>query len=149
MPVTKYRGQYYVDVYVDVPSQGVRRLRRRSPIQTRKGAVAYERELIEAALSTSMRSREERRLADFAIEYLKTYCASNNKYATLEAKESILRVHIIPALGDRWLREVTTREVEAYKATKLTAELSPKTINNHLTVLRKLLAVAHEWELIE
>jgi hypothetical protein len=41
-----------VDVYVNVPSQGVRRIRRRSPIQTRKGAEAYERELIEAALST-------------------------------------------------------------------------------------------------
>jgi hypothetical protein len=49
MPVTKYRGKYYVDVYVDVPTQGVRRIRRRSPLQTKKGAEAYERELIEAA----------------------------------------------------------------------------------------------------
>jgi len=27
MPVTKYRGSYYVDVYVDVPREGVRRIR--------------------------------------------------------------------------------------------------------------------------
>lgn len=149
MPVTKYRGNYYVDVYVDVPQQGVRRIRRRSPIQTKKGAEAYERELLEAALSTSKPSPEERRLSDFAVEFLKTYCATNNKYATLEAKESILRVHLIPDMGKLMLGEVNARAIEAYKAKKLGEALSPKTINNHLTVLRKMLSVALEWELVE
>jgi len=149
MPVTRYRGSYYVDVYVDVPSQGVRRIRRRSPIQTRKGSEAYERELIEAALSTSTRSREERRLDDFAVEFLKSYCAANNKYATLEAKESILRVHLIPEFGSLPLGDVSGRAIETYKAKKLSEGLSPKTVNNHLTVLRKLLSVALEWEIIE
>jgi integrase len=149
MPVTKYRGQYYVDVYVDVPQQGVRRIRRRSPIQTRKGTEAYERELIEAALSTSRPSREERRLADFAVEFLESYCAANNKYATIEAKESIFRVHLIPDMGKLLLSEVNARTIEAYKAKKLVEELSPKTVNNHLTVLRKMLSVAQEWELID
>ena len=138
-----------MDVYVDVPRQGVRRIRRRSPIQTKKGTEAYERELIEAALSTSTPSREERRLADFAVEFLTSYCAANNKYATLEAKESILRVHLIPEMGTLFLSEISARVIEAYKAKKLTEELSPKTINNHLTTLRKLLSVAQEWELIE
>ena len=149
MPVTKYRGKYYADVYVDVPSQGVRRIRRRSPIQTRKGAEAYERELIEAALSTSKPSREERRLADFAVEFLESYCAANNKYASIEAKESILRVHLIPSMGELLLSEINARRIEAYKAQKLVEELSPKTVNNHLTVLRKLLSVAQEWDIIE
>jgi integrase len=149
MPVTKYRGKYYADVYVDVPSQGVRRIRRRSPIQTRKGAETFERELIEAALSTSTRSREERRLADFAVEFLETYCAANNKYASIEAKESILRVHLIPSMGQLLLSEVSARRIEAYKAQKLVEKLSPKTVNNHLTVLRKMLSVAQEWDLIE
>jgi integrase len=149
MPVTKYRGKYYVDVYVDVPQVGVRRIRRRSPIQTKKGTEAYERQLIEAALSTSTRSREERKVADFAVEFLETYCAANNKYASIEAKESILRVHIIPEMGMLMLSEVNARTIEAYKAKKLAAELSPKTINNHLTVLRKMLCVAQEWDLVE
>ena len=149
MPVTKFRGKYYVDVYVDVPSQGVRRIRRRSPIQTRRGAEAYERELIEVALSTSMPSREERRLADFAVEFLETYCAANNKYASIEAKESILRVHLIPEMGKLLLSEVNARVIEAYKAKKLGEELSPKTVNNHLTALRKMLSVAQEWDFIE
>jgi integrase len=37
------------------------------------------------------------------------------------------------------------REIEAYKAAKVVSGLSPKTINNHLTVLRRLLVVACEW----
>jgi integrase len=149
MPVTKYRGKYYVDVYVDVPQDGLRRIRRRSPLQTKKGAEAYERELIEAALLTSTNLREERRLNDFAVEFLKTYCAANNKDASIEAKESILRVHLIPEMGNLLLSEVSARVIEAYKAKKLGSGLSPKTVNNHLTVLRKLLSVAQEWDLLE
>jgi integrase len=140
---------YYVDVYVDVPQRGIRRIRRRSPLQTKRGAELYERELVEAALSTSTPSREERRMDDFAVEFLTSYCAANNKYATIEAKESILRVHLIPAMGMLSLREVNARVIEGYKATKILEGCSPKTVNNHLTVLRKPLSVAQEWELIE
>ena len=149
MPVTRYRGKYYVDVYVEVPSQGVRRIRRRSPVQTKRGAEAYERQLVEAALSTSTRSQQERGFAEFAVEYLEKFCAANDKYATLEAKESILRVHLIPEFGTRRLRDVNARDIEGYKAQKLAVGLSPKTVNNHLTVLRKLFSVALEWELVE
>jgi integrase len=39
-------------------------------------------------------------------------------------------------------------KIEAYKADKLTAGLAKKTINNHLTVLRKLLSTAVEWRLL-
>src|SRR5205823_2476501 len=34
---------------------------------------------------------------------------------------------------------------ERHKAKKIATGLSPKTINNHLTVLRRVLAVAAEW----
>lgn len=41
------------------------------------------------------------------------------------------------------------REIEGYKATRVRAGRSAKTINNELTVLRKTLAVARDWGLIE
>jgi hypothetical protein len=63
-----------------------------------------------------MPSREERRLADFAVEFLETYCATNNKYASIETKESILRVHLVPEMGELLLSEVNARVIEAYKA---------------------------------
>jgi integrase len=149
MPASKYRGAWYVDVYVNIPGQEPRRIRRRSPVQTKKGTEAYERQLIEAALSTSMPSREERRFDEFAVEWLKTYCVANNKYASVEAKESILRVHLIPTFGECTLSAIGPRDIEAYKASKLAAGRSPKTINNHLTVLRKLLSVAQEWGFVD
>ena len=53
-----------------------------------------------------------------------------------------------------FLRDITTREIELYAAekareTKGVRTLSPKSINNHLTVLRKALMLAHQYEEIE
>jgi integrase len=74
---------------------------------------------------------------------------NNNKPSEVEAKRSILDVHLIPAFGKRRLDEIGMREVERYKSRKLKDGLAPKTVNNHLTVLRRLLSLAAEWEFIE
>jgi integrase len=57
-------------------------------------------------------------------------------------------VRLVPAFGDLRLDQVGLAEIEEYKAGKLTAGLAKKTINNHLTVLRKLLSTAVEWRLL-
>ena len=90
----------------------------------------------------------ERTYAEFAMEFLQIYAVANNKLSEVETKERILRVHLIPAFGQYWLDEIGVAEVERYKAAKLGAGLKPKTINNHLTVLRRSLAVAEEWGLL-
>jgi len=138
-----------VDVRIEIPGQGMKRIRRKSPVQTRRGAAAFERQLFEDALSTSMKSHQERRYDEHAIEFLKTYVAANNKYASLLTKESILRVHLLPAFGRLLLTEIHPRAIEAYKAAKKVAGLSPKSINNHLSVLRKSLVVASDWGLLD
>jgi hypothetical protein len=43
------------------------------------------------------------------------------------------------------LDAIGPREIETYKARKLAEGLSPKSVNNHLTVLRRGLALAVEW----
>jgi hypothetical protein len=80
-----------------------------------------------------------------------TLAAGSRVYllANLEAKESILRVHLIPELGSLPLGDVNSRAIETHKAKKLSEGLSPKTVNNPPTVLRNLLSVALEWEIIE
>jgi hypothetical protein len=55
-----------------------------------------------------------------------------------------LRVHLVPAFGELRLDQVGLAEIEEFKAGKPTAGLAKKTINNHLTVLRKLLSTAVE-----
>ena len=69
---------------------------------------------------------------------------TNNKDSEQGAKESILRCHLIPAFGTKALDQISTMDVDAYKSVNL-ATLSPKSINNHLTVLGRALRVAIEW----
>jgi hypothetical protein len=74
-----------------------------------------------------------------------TYATTNNKPSEQRSKEAILRVHLDPALGTLRLDAIGHEQVEGYKAKKLEEQLAPKTINNHLTVLRRMLVVAVEW----
>jgi integrase len=74
---------------------------------------------------------------------------SNNKPSEVDSKRAILRAHLIPAFGPQRLDDIGERRIEAYNAKKLEAKLSKKTVNNHLTVLRRLLALARRFNLIE
>src|SRR5262249_38949999 len=74
----------------------------------------------------------------------------NNKASEQASKRSIFAQHLVPYFGDMALDEIGPRQIAAYKAAKLkpangTPGLKPKTINNHLTVLGKSLALAIEW----
>jgi integrase len=79
--------------------------------------------------------------------------AVRNKLSERAAKESVLRVHLLPALRNKPLDQITTLDV-----TELVAKLlgpdpakplrSAKRVNNILNVLSKLLREAQEAELI-
>jgi integrase len=56
--------------------------------------------------------------------------------------------HLTPAFGQSRLDQIRYAEIQDYAARK-TETLSAKTVNNHLTVLRRLLIVAKKRELIE
>jgi integrase len=62
-------------------------------------------------------------------------------------KTSILRVHLIPAFGQKRLDAITTENVQQLKARL--KDRAPKTVNNVLTVLNVLLKTAVEWKVIE
>jgi integrase len=94
--------------------------------------------------------------SNFADEFQDSYAKANNKPSELASKKMILDRHLKPAFGHLRLDEVTTEAIEKYKAAKLagseaTADtkavppLKPKSINNHLTCLATVLAIAVEW----
>jgi len=56
--------------------------------------------------------------------------------------ESIIRRHLRPAFGGLLLGEVTVRRVDRFVTSK--SELSPKTVHNHLTLLKSMLNLAVE-----
>jgi integrase len=72
---------------------------------------------------------------------------TKNKPSQVESKESILRVHLTPAFGELRLDRIGDTEIQDYVVAK--KKLSAKTINNHLTVLRRLLFIARKRKLID
>jgi integrase len=101
-------------------------------------------------------------------EFAKTYVDASrlkNKASSITAKGQILRTHVLPALGHLRLDQVTYARIEDFKVSLASTRagnaerrtdapasgrcLSPKTINNVLTVLRRMLVVAKKRGLIE
>jgi hypothetical protein len=65
--------------------------------------------------------------------------------AGIASKETVLRVHLAKAFGDKRLDEISTEDVRRLKAALV--ERAPKTVNNVLTVL-SVVRTAVEWGVI-
>jgi integrase len=144
---------WMIDVQAIGKDGRLRRVRKIAPMQTRPAAEKLEHEtraelMLADDRAVTTAAPEAPLFAAFAEHFVSTYAVTNNKYAEVISKRKILRMHLVPALGDLRLDQVGLAEIEAYKAAKLTAGLAKKTINNHLTVLRKLLSTAVEWRLL-
>jgi integrase len=143
------REAWLVDVKVVGKDGRRRRVQRVAPLQNRRAAEKLEHELREELLNADDRrpaAVESPLFADFAREFIDTYATPNNKPSEVESKRMILRVHLVPVFGNLRLHQIGLAEIDGYKAKKLIAKMAHKTINNHLTVLRKMLAVAIAWE---
>lgn len=146
------RKFWMIDIDYEYPDGRRERVRKVSPAQTRRAAEQYERDLRQALVDGSFGRKEAEPpplFAAFAEEFLNKYAATNNKPSEVQSKSSVLRVHLMPVFEKKRLDEIKLRDIEAYKANKYKAGLAPKSINNHLTVLRRLLAVAVEWEKLD
>ncbi|MCC7537484.1 MAG: site-specific integrase [Deltaproteobacteria bacterium] len=154
---------WIIDVLYRFPDGARERVRRVAQVQNRRGAEREEREIIHALASGTDRSRKEDStkgntttaeattplFREFATRFLDTYATTNNKPSEVQSKETILRVHLTPAFGPRRLDEIGAEQIEVYKAAKLKRGLAPKTVNNQLTVLRRLFVLAVEWRKLE
>ena len=150
MTARRMNNGWYVDFWhtsADGPRQ---RIRRRSPVQTKRGAEEYERQLRGSLMQPSeAKKKEAPTLSVFSREFLENYAVTNNKPSEVRMKRSIFKHHLLPAFGRTRIDEIGVRHIERYKAAKLKSGLSPKTVNNHLTILRRCLVVAHDWALLE
>lgn len=151
MPVTKLKGSWWVEFMYNRE-----RMRKRSPENSKAGAQAFEAYLRQqiaqhgsvAKVLAAMRPSEETRkptFAEFSERWMRDYVSANNKATSQKEKRHALDVHLLPAFGALRLAEITSSEVERYKASKRSLPLSAKSVNNHLTILRKCLDTAIEW----
>jgi integrase len=145
----KVLERWIVDVKVQLPGRPPQRVRDFSPVDTRRGAEAHERQIREALLAGTYGKEVKQvpTLEEFKERFLE-FSEVNNKPSTVYAKRWVLKDHLVPAFGRTRLDGIGPADVERYKARKLKEELAPKSVNNHLTVLRKLLNLAAEWGVI-
>ncbi|MEQ9319108.1 MAG: tyrosine-type recombinase/integrase [Polyangiaceae bacterium] len=144
---------WMVDVTVVHPDGRRERVRRVAPIQTKREAERYEREVRHELLDGPRVHDDDKAdaplFSSFSQRFMETYARNNNKRSEIESKEATLRLHLVPAFGRLTLDRVDAMRIEGYKARKLEEGLSAKTINNQLTVLRRLLSIAVEWGLLD
>jgi integrase len=150
------RGGWEVDIRVVAPD-GVRevRERKRAPTSARSAAVRWaesrERVLFERLMKPPQDNappKEVPSLRAFASRFLDGHArADRQKGSGIAAKEVILRVHLVPALGHKKIDAITSEDVQHLKGRLSTK--AAKTVNNILTVLNVLLKKAVEWNVID
>jgi integrase len=139
-----------VDLRVTLPDGRERRERKKAKVSSKTAAIRWgqdrERELLTRGVPAPR--KEVPTLEEFALRFLEGYAQANRqKPSGIAAKETILRVHLIPLLGTKKLDVITTEEVQRVK-TRL-RDKAPKTVNNVLTVLNTMLKTAVAWDVIE
>lgn len=142
---------------MDIRHQG-KRLRMRCPGTTRADAQAYETYLRgELAKHGTLDHLEQSgrpatasvpTVGEFVGRFLAEYVDANNGVWERHTKRRILSTVLLPAFRDTPLDRIRSSDVERFKAASVGAGRSAKTINNHLSVLRTMLAMAVEWEII-
>lgn len=138
-------GRYMIDIVVWRGDERVR-IRKSSGAKTRFEALEREREE-RAKLGYLVRGSPGPcpTFSDFARTFIETYATNNNKPSEVDSKQTIIRKHLDPSFGKMKLDAIGPQHIEQHKARQLASSLSPKSINNQLTVFRRILMVAHEW----
>jgi len=151
--VTPFRnGGWEVDIRIRFPYGKRHRERVKAPVTSKSGAQRWgedrESHLLKHGLE--LPKKEVPTLEQFQQRFIDGYAKANRqKPSGIAAKETILRVHLVPELGSCRLDEITNERVQRLKLELGQKKRAAKTINNVLTVLNVLLRTAIEWGVID
>ena len=150
--VVPYRtGGWEVDIRVVLPDGARRRERKKLALSSKSGARRWAEARERALLihgPAKAKKKEVPTLDMFAPRFLDGYARANRqKPSGIAAKDTILRLHLIPPLGRKKLDAITNEDVQRLKLRL--REKAPKTANNVLATLRRMLSVAVEWGVID
>ena len=144
-----------IDVKIRMPDGSITRVRKICPVQTKRGADQYEREVRRLLLDGDRGSKEEGKdsskdeepapkFTKFAAFFIDTYATTNNRPSTVREKRRALRRGMLDLFGHLRLDQIGSRQIEAYKARRKQDGVGNKTINEELAILRKILTYAEE-----
>lgn len=120
----KVQDAWWVDVKYQHPDGRVERIRKASPLNTRRGAEEYERQVRHALLTGTFGKEKEQEkkgeeapltLAKFVPRFT-TYSENNDKHSTVVTKKQHLDDHITPFFGEMVLDSIGPEQIEDFKA---------------------------------
>ena len=143
------REFWMVDVVFEHADGRTERVRKVSPVQTRRGAEEYERQLRGAFLDPRPARKEVPTVQAFQERWLTTDAEATNRPSTISEKKSDLRNYIVPFFGTKRLDAIRNEDISAFYAMLRKKGLAPKSVRNVGATLHRLLVCALEWDLIE
>jgi integrase len=152
------KGGWEIDIMILLDNGQRYRERRKAPVSSKSAALRWgekrERYLLAHGPSTEaddpavVKKAEVPTFAEFVPRFREGHMKANKlSPSTIEGLEKNLRVHVLPAFGDRRLDELTQEDVQRFKGQR--AHLSNKTINHLLSLLRLMTTAAVDWGIIE
>ncbi|MCH9679972.1 MAG: site-specific integrase [Deltaproteobacteria bacterium] len=137
-----------VDFHLQTPT-GITRVRRVSPVQSRRGASRYELQLRETLYARFWRRKDDPpddttpTLTRYASHYLRDLRSRGRRPSTLASIERLLRLWVLPHTATRKVDAIRTADFSAIRIAMTEAGRQPKTINNALVVLSGLVRHWH------
>lgn len=150
------RESWTVHVKHTDPSGRVLEVRKTSPIQTRRGAEQYEREIRRALVDGSLTTgKVQRRRPATVAEFAEVFLTEHAREAGLRPdsvrwQRRTLTSHVVPHVGKIRADEVRSHHFGDVKRAMLAKrDYSPKTVNNVLAVFASLVRYWYEREGID
>ena len=162
-PKTGAQRQFWiVDIVFEHADRRIERVRKVSPVQTKRGAEEYERQLRASLLDPVVPRKEVPTFKAFVDEsWWPTYpTAAGNRHTTVREKRYHLDCHLMPFFErlklddikkevlDRFVARMLRKNKRGVLNATVQKKLSAKRVKNVLATLRRILVSAHEWEVI-
>lgn len=85
---------------------------------------------------------DETRFGEFATRWISEVASLRLKATGVAEYRSLLTVHLLPELSERPLAAITPDELQHYMCRKVASGLAPRSVRNHLVVLRAIFKTA-------
>lgn len=144
------RGNRSWQLTYDAPrgADGKRRQRYETVHGTKRHAQARLNEILHSLNKGDYREETTLTVAEYIELWLREYVRPNLRPRTAEGYETIIRKHVLPALGHIRLADLSPRHIQSYYATLLD-RLSAQTVKHHHTLLHRAFEIAITWELLD
>lgn len=128
--------------------------RRSKKFETKTEARVFEARMKAGEILDPLGSSQT--FAEFSRRWIEEYCKVEKAPSALLADESALKCHILPVFGGKRLSAITRRHVQDFRVElrgkrlkRAGRPLSTKSVNHILALLKKMLATAEDWELLQ